>query len=89
MSPSERAAAVERIIKATGTEPDNRDQLAQDISKADADYDEAIYWQKAATKETRERLRSVSKLLKRASKLIEYDAFLSNIQSGITNCHAR
>jgi hypothetical protein len=73
-SPSaERNAAIERIVRAVGREPDNRDSLAKDIDEADIWFVETLFWKRASAGKS---IESIRKALKRVVEVIESDPTL-------------
>lgn len=73
---SERDAAIERIIKAVGCEPDNRGLLAKDIDAADIDFEKMFFWKKASAGTTRKSIQSIREALEDAAKRIGTDPIL-------------
>jgi hypothetical protein len=79
MSPAERKAAIERIVKATGRSPDDADKLVEDICQADDDYSQTLNVKQAEAQRTHRLLKRIRKGMANSAKLIETDPIIKKI----------
>jgi hypothetical protein len=86
LSPSaERDAAIDKIVKSAGNEPDDRQLLISDLAAADIRFAETFYWRTAAGGSLRAKVKRIRKTLADIADEIERDPILKKLSAWDTS----
>ena len=77
-SSAERDAAIDKIIKSAGSEPNDRQLLISDLAEADKSFNEDFYWKAASGGSLHAKVKRFRKALADIADDIERDPILKN-----------